>query len=233
MPHIIIYLFNRHHSQNPGPPFSVSRIEKYNRQSLRSEDSCLLRYARSTTVRCIPHPNKPSISVAMPAGVVHSDPTSDPAEGSFPYWESALRVLSTLDLPNLTRPELHSVWRVLNRKLSRLQEEEHGGWTKERLMRLNHFKDLKPADLPDFLGVEDTVQFATKPSHTPLKLLLQSRTLVGKWFCEEIAIYVKRNNIRIRDERHTLELAQRYIQSTLSVLTPADGNLSSTYETMP
>lgn len=132
----------------------------------------------------------------------------DRSKLKMPYWEPALRIMSTLDLPNLNYKQLHSAWRVLNRKLMRLGQETHGGWSDERLKSLNHFKELKPDDWPGLLDITDFIDRTTgKPSQTPVELLLQSRALVGKWFRDEMVIYAKERNIKITDEMHAVALA--------------------------
>jgi hypothetical protein len=157
----------------------------------------------------------------MPVELDLSAPMYQRSRELVPYWEPGFRIISTLDLPNLNHKQLHSTWRILSRKLVRLREEAHGGWSEEKIMGLSHFKELKPHDWPDLLDVNDFVDPATgKPvaggAQTPMELLLQSRALVGRWFRDEMVIYAKEKNTKIEGEMHAIALALKSVFPSLS-----------------
>jgi len=178
-----------------------------------------LQHPQSASVQYKYHSKKPPISIVMPVELDMNQQTLQRSKELVPYWEPGFRIISTLDLPNLNLRQLHSAWRVLGRKLMRLRNPAHGGWSEERIQGLSHFRELKPEDWPELLSVgnfvdQSTGRLAGAGSQTPMELLLQSRALVGRWFRDEMVIYAKENNIKIEDDMHAITLALKYVFSS-------------------
>jgi hypothetical protein len=156
-----------------------------------------LLYTQTASVRFSLGENVEDIAMVMPIGLDLSDPAHDNIKQMMPYWETGLRIISTLDLPNLNHKQLHSTWRILARKLVRIKDEVG----EEAVRKMTHFRDLQSDDWRELLEMEGRT-----PAEKML-LMQQSRAVVGGWFIEEMIRYAKKINKRIDDDLSAVVLA--------------------------
>lgn len=187
MPHLIAIIAPRRLGRSPGAPFRVLEIALHDTKTFASKlDGGIgkMKDKQTASVRC--HVGEDLIGIHIPLENDIRSKLQIPTLDELRYWEPALRILSTLDLPNLNRRQLDAVWRVIERKLRRLADEKGSA----HVTKMDHYRQLKPPGWPDLLTSE--VYLDGNPSE---ELVQQSRDLVGRWFRDEMKVRAKEHNI--------------------------------------